>query len=88
METEVNNDVNASKTQIYPIAQRPTKIEEGGDGWSVDIILVSDETVRRGYYDCRGSITGGKFFYYKDSMIEDCATLVSLGEFPTHWYYA
>ncbi|HVY36227.1 MAG TPA: hypothetical protein VG982_03065 [Candidatus Paceibacterota bacterium] len=73
------------KPETYPVAQRPTKKDPGGEGWSVDIVLISGEKELRGYYDPRGSIAGGKFFYYKDGKIEDCALL---RPFPTHWRYA
>ncbi len=88
MAAAINNEQAQKKPTIYPVAKRPGKKEPGGEGWSTDIMLISGEIERRGYFDPEGSIAGGKFFYYKDSKIEDCATLTSLGEFPTHWYYA
>ncbi len=82
------NTVKEVGPEIYPLKQRPTKKEEGGEGWSVDIFLISGEKKLRGYYDPRGSIAGGKYFYYtsdKNNPIVDCALLE---EFPTGWYYA
>ncbi len=73
------------KPKIYTVAQRPGKKDPKGDGWSVDIILISGKTKRRGYYDPKGSVAGGKFFYYRKNSIEDCD---NLKVFPTHWYYA
>lgn len=71
--------------EVHTIDEIPLK-RLSGDRWmSVDIILISGETERRGYYDAHGSVAGGKFFYYRKNTIEDCA---DLKKFPTHWYYA
>jgi hypothetical protein len=72
----------------YPISTIPTKelSEPGADGITVDIILVLPNGEElTGYYDPKGCISGGKFFYYENRSIKDCATLKN---FPTHWYYA
>ena len=73
------------KKVIYPIAKRPSKKDPEGDGWSVEIILISGKTERRGYYDPKGSVAGEKFFYFRKQSIIDCAHLKN---YPTHWYYA
>ena len=74
-----------NKPEIYPISTVPTKRLESDEWISVEIILISGKTKRKGYYDARGSIAGGKYFYYRKNSIEDCA---NLKKFPTHWYYA
>jgi hypothetical protein len=76
------------KSETHPIKERPTREEPGGEGWSVDIILIAGEKKLRGYYDPKGSVLGAKYFYYTDdekNPIEDCALL---DQFPTEWYYA
>lgn len=79
-----------SSSSTYPIKQIPEKEDSspGAEGWSADIILISGDKEIRGYYDPRGSIAGGKYFYYtgkSNNPIEDCAKLKT---FPTHWRYA
>lgn len=73
------------QTEIYTIDEIPKKRLKGDEWMSVDIILISGKTKRRGYYDAHGSVAGGKFFYYRKNSIEDCA---DLKKFPTHWCYA
>lgn len=84
----MTNTTGRTKPEIYPLKQPPSKKEAGGEGWSVDIMLISGEKELRGYYDPRGSIAGGKYSYYtgdSERPIKDCA---ELPEFPTGWYYA
>lgn len=73
------------KPEIHPIAEIPSKRLKEDKWMSVNIILISGKTERKGYYDAHGSVAGGKFFYYRKNSIEDCA---DLKKFPTHWYYA
>ncbi len=62
--------------EIFPIDTTPKKM--------ADIILISGNVKRRGYYDPYGSVAGGKYFYYRKDRIQDCAYLK---RFPTHWHY-
>jgi hypothetical protein len=70
--------------ELYPVEKRPSRKDPDGDGWSVDIILISGEKEFTGYYDPKGSIAGGKYFYYEKGKIVDCALLKP---FPTNWKY-
>jgi len=70
--------------EVYPVEKIPSRKDTDGDGWSVDIILISGQKEFTGYYDPKGSIAGGKYFYYEKGKIVDCALL---NPFPTHWKY-
>lgn len=72
------------KLKIHPITETPKKRLKSDQYMSVDIILISGKSERRGYYDAHGSVSGSKFFYYRKNSIEDCSDLKN---FPTHWYY-
>lgn len=71
--------------ETYPVKSRPARKAPNGGGWSIDIILISGETKLRGYYDPKGSVAGGKYYYYENGEIKDCD---KLEVFPTHWQYA
>jgi hypothetical protein len=62
----------------------PTQLDPEGDGWSKDIILTNGTETFKGYYDPRGSIAGGKYFYYGEDAILDCNILPA---YPTKWKY-
>lgn len=80
--TEIPAD---AKPVLYVVATPPKEKDPIGDGWSKDIILIQDDKEYVGYFDPQGSIAGGKYFYYLNGKIMDCATLKP---FPTYWRYA